>query len=215
VLRRHEGELPDESIVRDALSGFLGEVDQVPPRYSAVKRGGVPLHRLAREGRTVEPPPPKRIRIERLVLHKYAPPDLEIEVECSPGTYVRALARDLGDRLGCGGHLRWLRRTRSGPFDLAQARGEAQLARAAETGEIEALLIPPVNALGLPVLRLADHEVERVCHGGDLPAPDARLAPGRRVAALGPDGELLALLEMRPGRQLRPLRVLRPVARPR
>ena len=215
VLRSWSGALPDEARVREALAGFQGDVDQVPPRYSAVKRGGVPLHRLAREGRDVEPPPPKRIRIERIVLHKYAPPDVEIEVECSPGTYVRALARDLGERLGCGGHLAWLRRTRSGPFDLAQAHTESRLAQAAEAGEIASLLIPPVNVLGLPVLRLAPQEVETVRHGGELPAPDPLLPPGRRVAALGPDGELMALLEMRPGRRLRPVRVLRPVAPPR
>ena len=97
--------------------------------FSAVKKDGVPLHKLAREGREVAREP-KRVRIERFALRKYDPPRLEIEVECSGGTYVRVLAADLGERLGCGAHLADLRRTRSGPFTLDQA----QLARDAARG---------------------------------------------------------------------------------
>jgi tRNA pseudouridine55 synthase len=211
VLRRSDGPFPDEAELRAALRGFVGEIEQLPPMFSAVKRGGVPLHRLARQGRVVEREP-KRVRIERLELVKYSPPELEVEVDCSPGTYVRVLASDLGARLGCGGHLAWLRRTRSGPFTDAQAVPAALLEREAETGEVEARIVPAVNVLGLPVLRLGREEAQRVIHGGEIPAPDPGLAAGARVAALDPEGELLAVMEVRPARRLHPLRVLRSLA---
>jgi tRNA pseudouridine55 synthase len=211
VLRRHEGAVPDEAAVRAALREFVGEIEQLPPMFSAVKHGGVPLHRLARQGRVVAREL-KTVRIDRLELVKYSPPDVEIEVDCSPGTYVRVLASDLGARLGCGGYLASLRRTRSGPFSESQAVCPEVLAREAAAGTLEARLVPPINALELPVLRLGREEARRVVHGGEVPAPDPGLAEGDRVAALDPQGRLLAILELRAGRQLHPLRVLRSLA---
>jgi tRNA pseudouridine55 synthase len=208
TLRRHAGSLPGEAEVEAALARFVGEIQQVPPMFSAVKHHGVPLHRLARQGRVVERAA-KRVRIDRIALRKYAPPDLELEIDCSAGTYVRVLAADLGTALGCGAHLLGLRRTRSGPFGLEHAHSEGRLAQAAERGEIEALLVPAVNALGLPALRLSAEEARRVRHGGELTAPEPPLVPGSRLAALDPGGELVAILEVRPGRCLRPVRVLR------
>jgi tRNA pseudouridine55 synthase len=211
VVRRHEGPYPDEAAVRAGLVAFTGEIEQLPPMFSAVKLGGVPLHRLARQGQEVERAP-KRVRIERFELVEYSPPDVEIEVDCSAGSYVRALAADLGRHLGCGAYLASLRRTRSGPFTEDQAVEEAVLAREAEG--IEVLIIPPAAALGFPVLRLTPEEVRRVLHGGEIPGPDIPLVPGRRVSALEPGGELIAVLEARPGRRLRPVRVLRSLATP-
>jgi len=208
TLRRHEGPLPNEAELEAALARFLGEILQLPPMFSAVKHQGVPLHRLARQGRVVERST-KRVRIDRIVLRKYAPPDLDFEVDCSAGTYVRALAHDLGQGLGCGAHLLGLRRTRSGPFTIEMAQGESRLAQAALRGEIESLLVPPVNALGLAALRLSSDEALRVRHGGEIPAPEPPIVPGTRLAALDPGGDLVAILEVRPGRRLRPLRVLR------
>ncbi|MDJ0851256.1 MAG: tRNA pseudouridine(55) synthase TruB [Myxococcota bacterium] len=211
VVRRYEGPWPEETAVREALADFLGEIEQLPPMYSAVKKDGVPLHRLARQGQVVERPT-KRVRVDRFELVKYAPPEVEVEVDCSAGTYVRVLAADLGARLGCGAHLGSLRRTRSGPFTEAQALTPEALEREAEAGEIASRLIPPVNALELPALRLGPEDVRRVLHGGEIPAPDPSLAVGDRVSALEPSGALLAVLEVGPGRRLRPLRVLRSVA---
>jgi tRNA pseudouridine55 synthase len=211
VLRRHDGPLPDEEAVRVALTGFLGEILQVPPMFSAVKKDGVPLHRLARQGREVERPP-KKVRIDRIEVRGYRAPHLEVEVRCSPGTYVRVLASDLGAKLGCGGHLRDLCRTDSGPFALAEAATVDELTEEAERGEIDRRVIPPVNVLGLPVLRLDAEEALRVNHGGEITSQGPPLRPGSRVAALEPGGRLLAVLEVRPGRRLRPVRVLPPVA---
>ncbi|MBW2269589.1 MAG: tRNA pseudouridine(55) synthase TruB [Deltaproteobacteria bacterium] len=207
VLRRYEGALPDEAQVRAALPGFFGDIEQVPPMYSAVKRDGVPLHRLARAGKQVERKP-KSVCIDRLELLKYTPPDLEILVECSAGTYVRVLAEDLGRELGCGAHLAGLRRTRSGPFLEEHAVSEPVLRRASDEGEIDAMVSPAVNALEYPVVRLTPEEVGQVRHGSQVLAPETPLTPGTRVAALDPSGVLLAVLEVRPGRRMHPLRVL-------
>jgi tRNA pseudouridine55 synthase len=211
VVRQHAGALPDEAAVRRALTRFAGEIEQIPPMYSAVKHRGVPLHRLARQGLHVEREP-KRVRIDRLEIVAYAAPDLDIVVECSAGTYVRVLADDLGRALGCGAHLRALRRTRSGSFDAQHAATVEQLASEADSGTLEARLIPPVNALGLPVARLTADEARRVLHGNEVNAPGAAPVPGTRLAALSPGGDLLAVVEARPGRRLQPLRVVAPVS---
>ena len=211
VVRRHQGPWPDETALREALGHFRGEIQQLPPMFSAVKRAGVPLHRLARAGLEVERTP-KRVRIHCLELLKYAAPEVEIEVDCSAGTYVRVLAADLGARLGCGAHLVALRRTRCGPFGLAAAACPDALARQAERGAIAARLVPAQEPLGLAVVRLGASDARRVAHGGALSDADPALRPGVRVAALDPAGELLAVLEMRPDRRLHPLRVLASVA---
>ncbi len=210
VLRVHEGELPDTAAVERALVEFQGEIEQVPPMYSAVKQAGVPLHRLAREGKHVERAP-KKVRIDRIELIAYQSPLLELSVDCSAGTYVRTLADDLGRRLGCGAHLRNLRRIRSGPFELAGASTPEQLAEAAENGKIESFLIPAADVLGLDVVALSAEETRRVRHGSEVGAA-APLALGARVLALEPGGELLAVMQVLPGRRLRPLRVLQSVA---
>lgn len=205
--RRHEGPLPDEAAVHAALERFRGELEQIPPMYSAVKMGGVPLHRLAREGREVERQP-KRVRIHRLALLKYAPPDLEVHVDCSGGTYVRVLAADLGAALGCGAHLRSLRRTRSGPFDLSQAATPEQLAEEARAGTLERRLIPALGVLGLPALRLDAAEIRQLRRGGEIAAGGPPQPPGTRMAAHDDRGEVVAIVELKPGRRIKPLRVL-------
>jgi tRNA pseudouridine55 synthase len=213
VVRRHPGALPSEAELRAALAGFVGEILQVPPMFSAVKRAGVPLHRLARAGREVARTP-KKVRIDRLALIAYAPPRVRIEIECGSGTYVRALAADVGAALGCGGFLAGLRRTRSGPFRSEDAAPVEVLEREASEGRLQGRLIPPVNALELPVIRLEDPDARRVRHGNPVTLAGVALPPEGRVAALGPRGDLLAVLEIRPGRRLQPLRVLRSLAEP-
>ena len=117
------------------LDTFLGEHEQIPPMYSAVKQGGVPLYRLARRGEEVERAP-RKVRIDSFTLLRYEPPEVEVEVACSPGTYVRVLAAEIGSRLGCGAYLQSLCRLRSGPFELAQAAQPEALIAAAEAGEL-------------------------------------------------------------------------------
>lgn len=213
AVRRHAGPLPDEAAVRDAIRGLTGDVEQVPPMYSAVKQGGVPLYKLARKGVEVERAP-RRVRVERFELLRFDPPDVEIEVVCSPGTYVRVLAADLGRALGCGAHLLALRRTRNGPFEDAAAASPEVLEAEAAEGTLAKRLIAPADALGFAPARLSLEELRRVIHGGDLPAGRHVLGerPGARFAALDDQGEMVAVMELRADRKLVPLRVLRQVA---
>ena len=213
VVRRFEGPLPDAATVERALGEFIGDILQTPPMFSAVKRAGVPLYILARRGEQVERSP-RKVRIDRLRMHRFDPPEVHIEVVCSPGTYVRSLAADLGTRLGCGAHLASLRRTRSGPFHEDQAGSVDRLEAIAEAGRIDEWLLPEVEVLGLPTYPLRDAEARRVAQGGEVPAAPERISaePGARVAALAPDGVLLAIVELRPDRRLHPLRVLRRLA---
>lgn len=209
-VRRHEGPLPDRAAVEAALLGFEGDIEQIPPMYSAVKQGGVPLHRLARQGQEVERAP-KKVRIHQLSLVSFDDGRARIDVECSAGTYVRVLAADLGERLGCGAHLESLRRTACGPFLERDAATVEVLAAEAEAGTLEARLVPPARALGWPTWTLSPTAEQRVRHGGDVPAGTVvRAAPGARIAAVDEEGELVAILEMRADRRLWPLRVLRP-----
>jgi tRNA pseudouridine55 synthase len=212
VLRRHAGAFPDEAAVKAALAEFVGEIEQIPPMYSAVKQAGVPLHRLAREGKEVERSP-KKVRIDCIELLAYRAPLIEVKVDCAPGTYVRTLADDLGRRLGCGAHLRNLRRTRSGPFVLSDARTPEQLAEGAKESGAERHVIPAVEVLGLPVVELGPEEARRVKNGGEVGA-SMGLVAGGKVAATEPGGELIAVMEVLPGRRLKPLRVLQSVAPP-
>jgi len=208
VLRRHDGPLPSEDEVLSAMAGFVGEILQVPPMYSSVKHAGEPLHRLARRGEQVEREP-RKVHVKRFELVEWAPPRAGIEVVCGTGTYVRSLADELGERLGCGAHLAELRRFQSGPFTLEQAATMAELEAAAEAGEIAQRLIPPAEGLGLPTVTLTAPQAARVAHGGDVaPAGGGPRQPGSRVAALAPTGGLLAVMEVRPDRRLHPLRVL-------
>ena len=216
VLRRHEGDFPDEPTVLEALEAFRGDISQIPPMYSAVKKDGVPLHKLARKGEEVEREP-KNVTIHRIELMRFVPgeaegdgPEVELRVDCSAGTYVRTLASDLGTALGCGAHLSSLRRVRSGLFTVPDAISSDQLQKAADAGEIDNLLVPPEKALALPTLRVSPEGERRLLHDADIASGTVlRVAPGDRVVALDPQDRLLAILELRSDRRLWPLRVLR------
>jgi tRNA pseudouridine55 synthase len=208
VLNRFDGQLPDRDGVRDALMTFIGDVQQVPPMYSAVKKDGVPLHRLARQGVEVEREA-KWITFSELEMTRFESPELDVRVLCSAGTYVRVLAADLGKKLGCGAHLGQLRRTQSGPFLLGEAKSFETLEAAVEAGEMGSHLIPPAEALGFPIRCVTGEQRARLVNGGDLPSDELhRLPPGSRVSIVGGEDEFLAVAELRPDRRLYPLRVL-------
>jgi tRNA pseudouridine55 synthase len=208
VVRRHEGPLPDQAAVETALAGFRGDIQQIPPMYSAVKKDGVPLHRLARRGEEVVREP-KWVTIEKLELTRFDPPELDLSVLCSAGTYVRALAADLGERLGCGAHLGGLRRTLSAPFRIENAHRIEAIEAAVEAGKQEGLLIPMHEALGFPTCEVGEELLRRIRNGGDLPSGELhRARPGTRVTVLDEEGELVAVAELRADRRLWPLRVL-------
>lgn len=183
-------ELADAAL-REALSGFVGTFDQVPPAFSARHVGGRRLYELARRGEAVARAATP-VTIHALELVSRSGPDLELDVSCSAGTYVRALARDLGERLGTGAHLAALRRTRSGAFEIAGAvRGD-------DLGGARGRLIPLSGLLlELPAVRVGEEGRRLVGHGRAL-GPENVLAgfptaAVDRVRVVDEQGELLAL----------------------
>lgn len=150
--------------VERMLTTFLGEIDQIPPMHSALKRDGKPLYAYAREGMVLERVS-RRVRIYQIQLLEWAGARFVFEVSCSKGTYVRTLAADLGERLGCGGHLAALRRTGIGAFDVVQAYSLVTLESLGIQGR-DALLLPPDALLAdLAAARLDRVNAARIRQG--------------------------------------------------
>jgi tRNA pseudouridine55 synthase len=133
-----------ESELRAAMLGFLGDQYQQPPMFSAVKVGGVPLYKKARQGEEVEREP-RFIRVSSFDLLSFALPKFTFRLHCTKGTYVRTIAHDLGQKLGCGGHLSALRRTGSGKFTIEQCLPLAEI-EALSLPDLEKRLIPTYEA---------------------------------------------------------------------
>jgi tRNA pseudouridine55 synthase len=136
----------DRAAIEKALTGFLGEIDQIPPMYSAIKQEGQPLYKLARAGLTTERAP-RRVHIHEIHLLDVAGDRVTLDVACSKGTYIRTLAHDLGEVLGCGGHVAELRRTGMGGFVVEEAVSLDALAALPGPAERRARLAPADQAL--------------------------------------------------------------------
>jgi tRNA pseudouridine55 synthase len=134
------------ALLAEVVRGFLGRIRQVPPMFSALKRDGVPLYKLARRGDEVERAA-REIEVFSLALERIELPEVAFTVCCSRGTYVRTLTHDMGRALGCGAHLVQLQRTMSGPFVLDRAVSLAELGEQAKTGAVAALVLSPYEAL--------------------------------------------------------------------
>ncbi len=171
-----------------ALEAFSGVIEQVPPIYSALQVGGRRLYDLARAGVSVDLPA-RQVEIDEIRLLDWRPPLLSIAVVCGKGTYIRALARDLGEQIGCGAHLRALRRTAVGSLRLADSLALDGLIET--PGLLATALLPPEVAVAqLPRLDLDAVTTDRVRNGLGLAVP----LSGDVARAHGPDGRLLALL---------------------
>lgn len=137
----------DESRLRAVLEDFTGRIQQVPPMHSAIKRNGQPLYKLAHKGVEVERRP-RQVKINHIRLLNHAADELELEISCSKGTYIRTLAEDIGNRLGCGGHVSSLRRLSIGPYRSDQMVTLEALTSAGEApSTLDALLLPMESAL--------------------------------------------------------------------
>ena len=179
--------------VEAALTRFRGKITQVPPMYSAVKHEGTPLHRLARRGIEVKRES-RQVDISRLELTDWEPPQCTLEIVCSPGTYVRALAHDLGQALGCGACLVGLVRLASGDFRLEEAVALEEFTQAAGEDRWPDLLHPMDAALTrFPALRLDAHSARRLCSGQAVAVPSKESREANMARAYGPDGTFLAL----------------------
>lgn len=146
VIRRGDWSAVSPDLIREVVPQFTGRISQLPPMFSALKRDGVPLYKLARRGQEVERAL-REIEIFSLCIENISMPELAFTVSCSRGTYVRTLAHDLGERLGCGAHLVELRRMASGPFSCRDALPLNALAAAARSGKLAELLLSPYAAL--------------------------------------------------------------------
>jgi tRNA pseudouridine55 synthase len=181
-----------EAQFNEVLQRFIGEIEQTPPPYSAVKVHGRKAYEMAREGEEVDLAP-RKINVFHLEVLEWAPPEVVIDVHCSSGTYVRSLANDVGNALGCGAYLVGLRRTKSGRFSLRDATPLRKLQEAFAAGNWYQFLIPAAEALAeWPAVELSPDEVEEVKHGHRVKAaPEA--VPGL-VRGVSMAGELIAIL---------------------
>jgi tRNA pseudouridine55 synthase len=175
----------DRAAVEAAVARYIGEIEQVPPAHSAVKVAGQRAYELARRGAAVDIGS-RPVTIYAINVLKYDWPRLELEVQCGKGTYIRSLARDLGDQLGCGGLIATLRRTRVGPF-----RAEDALTLDTPADEARRRLLPPADALAeLPHIEVNEREADQLRRGQVV----ARTTlPKGDVGVFGPGGRLVAV----------------------
>lgn len=180
--------------LEEALGDFVGEVEQTPPAYSALKVKGKRAYELAREGKEVELEP-RMITVHSLELLDWDPPEAVVDIQCSSGTYVRSLASDLGEKLGSGATLIGLRRTKNGRFSLRDAVSLRRLDEAFENGDWYKYLIPAAEALGDWHTIVVDvTQIDEIGHGHRIPGQPG-LENGLMARAISEDGELVALIE--------------------
>ncbi len=204
VLERRPVAVAEEQL-RAAMATFVGEIDQVPPMYSALKRDGKPLYEYARAGIELARAP-RRITVHRLQLLSFSDDEVIIDVDCSKGTYVRTLAADIGTALGCGAHLSALRRTRIAGLNLSASIQLAEL-EASTIEDLYALLFPVDTLLtDLAKADLNEGETARMLHGQGLCWAEA--PPGQRFRLIGADGAFLGLGEVSPDGRLNPRRLV-------
>ncbi len=203
VIATRDDPKPTIAEVRAAIGHFLGEIDQVPPMYSALKQGGRRLYELARQGVEVERAP-RRVRIEEIALEHYEWPQIRFSVRCSKGTYVRSLLCDIAAAMGTFAHVTALRRVALGPFRQQAMVSVPMLEqRAAEGGfaALDSCLLLPAMALdGWPRVTLSDDQATRMRQGARLAASPGW--PVGEVAIIGCNNELVGIGEVTGGGEL-------------
>ena len=177
---------PNEAAILSGLESMTGTIWQTPPMYSAIKQDGKRLYELARDGKEADVPA-REVTVHELKLQAVTEPHgALVSVRCSKGFYVRTLCKDLGDKLGCPAHMRFLLRTQSGPFTLQTAHTLEALKQAADESRLVDMLLPPEAALGhLPMMDVPQGLEKPVINGGRLPWK--RFAPALKETS-APDG---------------------------
>jgi tRNA pseudouridine55 synthase len=192
----------DEARVREALADQTGRIAQLPPAFSAKKVAGERMYAAARRGEEVRRTPVE-VTVHAIELLRFEPPELEISVDCGSGTYIRAIARDVGEALGVGGHLTRLRRTRVGEHRVGDALALDLLE---DPERVRAALLPAAAALShLPQLRVDADQARVIAHGGWVPAP-VGTPEGGPIALVDERRALLAIVERR-GDRIQPRKV--------
>jgi tRNA pseudouridine55 synthase len=183
------------SKVEAAAGRYQGEIEQVPPAYSALKHEGKPLYVYAREGVTVKKPA-RRVFIEKIAVTSLQPPEIGLFVRCSSGTYIRSLCADIGRDLGCGAYVKTLRRTECAGFAVSEARTIEELELAGAQGRLPDLVVPMARALsGMPT-HVADKALtQRIKYGKILHRKDIdQMDEIGYTRVVDPEGNLLAVL---------------------
>jgi tRNA pseudouridine55 synthase len=197
----------DLPALRLAMDAFLGEIDQLPPMYSALKHQGRPLYEYARAGVEIARPT-RRVTIHALDLIAFDGREAVIDVVCSKGTYIRTLAQDLGERLDAGAHLTGLRRTRTAGFSLDAAITLAAI-EALPEGERDALLMPPdILVAHLPQIQLEPAQAAGFCHGQAVRVDENHAIMSRFRVYHGETAEFLGLADLREDALLYPVRLM-------
>ena len=201
ILENHPWQHISQDAVLNACRSLTGSIDQVPPMYSALKRDGVPLYRLARQGIEVERAA-RTVTIASIAVTGFAPPQVALRVVCSKGTYIRTLVHDIGQRLGCGAHLTELRRLRCGTLRVADAHLPAELQGLADSGQPLPLMAPAEAMAGYPAADVRPEAWGRLGNGvaPRLEEVDGTLAllPGA-LLCLRVEGRLAAVACYAPG----------------
>ena len=200
--------------IEEIISDYRGRIEQIPPMFSAVHHQGQRLYELAREGKTVEREP-REVEIYDIELMGFNLPVLRLRISCSRGTYIRSLARDLGEELGTGAHLSFLLRTRSGPFSLNEAHTCEEIINNVEDNQYH--FLTPVDApLPFKKLNVTDRARKKAVHGATLEQSDINnseqdFQPGDKVRIYTPDEEFISISEIRQSDrgepEFKPLRV--------
>ncbi|WZO95870.1 tRNA pseudouridine(55) synthase TruB [Isosphaeraceae bacterium EP7] len=195
---------PERAAVEQAVASQVGVIQQIPPQFSALKREGKRAYDLARAGVVVDLAA-RAVTITRVEILSYEWPRLTLEVDCGSGTYIRSIARDIGEMLGCGGMVEVLIRTKIGPFTVEDAVDPDTL----DAENLAELLRPPIGAVpSLPRVNLVDAQIVDILQGRPLRIDDPAI-PAGEVAMMGPDGRLAAIGEWKPEEgKLWPRRVL-------
>lgn len=207
-----------QELLLDAFARFTGTISQIPPMYSAIKQGGQPLYKLARQGRQVERAA-RQIEIQSLELLSFNSPFVSFRVTCSRGTYVRTLADDIGAMLGCCACLKELRRTASGPFQLQSSITLEVLENVFREGRSAGYFVTPHAALGhLPDIQLNEAGLARVLHGRSPEWSEDEFEVSRpgtspSLVRLSRGHELVAVAEYQEGNDLQPKITLKRVFR--
>jgi tRNA pseudouridine55 synthase len=197
VLRRSDVCVTEDGL-RAVLEQFTGEIEQIPPMYSAIKMRGVPLYKTARAGQKLSIPP-RRVTIRLLKMLSFEDRDVTVQAVCSKGTYIRSLSADIGRQLGCGAHLLQLQRLRSGPFRLEEAITLDELEGLVAKGCAESRLYPLDWVLsGIPTVRVSAQAAVKCCQGVPISWRDILELPknfgrGEVVRIHDPEGKLVAV----------------------
>lgn len=196
--------------IEDALMSFVGDIEQIPSMYSAIKHEGVPLYKLAREGKTVERKP-RAVTIYDIRILRIEGDEMEFEVDCSKGTYVRSLVEDTGEKLGCGGHVTVLRRLSAGPYPAEKMLTLEELGNIKAEGGFEAideLLLPlSTSVADWPRVELGDNAAFYIQQGQPVMASD-RPADGWVSVYQASSGEFLGVGEVLEDGRIAPRRLV-------